>query len=158
MGLNVGESMPSMALPDQTGQMRALYDLLGRQGMVLYFYPRDDTPGCTLEAVEFQNLTDALAGLGVTVVGVSKDSVKSHASFCGKYHLAFTLLSDGEGRLCEAFGAWQEKKLYGKTSMGLVRSTYILDGSGRVQRIYPAVRAQDHAATVLRDLAPPAVA
>lgn len=152
MALDVGDTLPELELPDQHGQMRALRDLPGPNGLVLYFYPRDNTPGCTLEAVDFQSLLPEFRRLGVEVAGVSKDSVKSHASFCGKYDLAFTLLSDGDGVLCEACGAWREKKLYGKTGMGIVRSTLLLDGRGRVRRLYPTVKAKEHAATVWRDL------
>ncbi|MBF0295296.1 MAG: peroxiredoxin [Magnetococcales bacterium] len=147
-----GEIIPDLAAPDQTGRSRGLRELLGERGGIVYFYPKDNTPGCTLEANDFQSLSGAFAQAGYTVIGISRDSVKSHAGFCAKHGLGFTLLSDGEGALCEAFGVWQEKTMCGKTSMGIVRTTFVVDAAGAVRRVYPNVKTKGHAAQVLADL------
>lgn len=152
MVMEAGSLIPDLTLPDQAGQPRALRQLLGRNGAVIYFYPKDNTPGCTTEAQDFQALAADFAQAGVEVVGISKDSVKSHANFCAKQGLGFTLLSDGDGAACEAFGVWQEKTMYGKTRMGIVRSTFLVDARGQVVRVYPSVKVKGHARQVLNDL------
>ncbi|MBF0182390.1 MAG: peroxiredoxin [Magnetococcales bacterium] len=150
--LTSGENLPDLAAPDQTGQPRALRELLGERGGIIYFYPKDNTPGCTLEANDFQSLSGEFARAGYAVIGISRDSVKSHAGFCAKHGLQFTLLSDGEGALCVAFGVWQEKTMCGKTSMGIVRTTFVVDAQGRVRRVYENVKTKGHAALVLAEL------
>ena len=142
----------SAALPDQNGKEKCLKDLLAEKGAVFYFYPRDSTPGCTLEANDFQSLGSSFSTLGYSVVGISKDSVKSHSTFCLKQGLTFTLLSDKEGTVCEQFGVWQEKKNYGRTSMGIVRSTFIIDAQGVVQKVYTKVKTKGHANEVLKSI------
>ncbi|MBF0212877.1 MAG: peroxiredoxin [Magnetococcales bacterium] len=137
---------------DQHQVQMPLRDRLGPKGAILYFYPRDNTPGCTLEANDFQTLSPAFAERGFTIIGISKDSVQSHVGFCAKQGLSFTLLSDGAGELCEAFGVWREKTQYGKTSMGLVRSTFIVDHQGVVRKVYNNVRTKGHAEAVLAEV------
>ena len=144
--LNVGSKAPNFKLPDQDGREVALSDFAG-QWVVLYFYPRDDTPGCTVEACDF---TAGLAGfekLDAVVMGCSPDSPESHRKF------KLTLLSDPEHKLLQAYGAWGEKTLYGKTSEGVIRSTATIDPAGRIAHHFPKVTAQGHAAEVQAKLA-----
>ncbi|MBF0272543.1 MAG: peroxiredoxin [Magnetococcales bacterium] len=150
--LQPGSTIPDLSAPDQHNQTKPLRARLGAKGGIIYFYPKDNTPGCTLEANDFQALGPAFAALGHEVIGVSKDSVNSHVGFCAKYGLAFTLLSDGDGALCEAFGVWQEKTQYGKTSMGIVRSTFVVDAEGVVRKVYTNVKTKGHAEAVLAEL------
>ncbi|MBF0615058.1 MAG: peroxiredoxin [Magnetococcales bacterium] len=150
--LEPGATIPDLTVVDQREEIKPLRARLGPQGAVIYFYPKDNTPGCTLEANDFQALSRSFADLGYAIIGISKDSVKSHVGFCAKHGLEFTLLSDGDGALCQAFGVWQEKVFCGKTSMGIVRSTFIVDGAGVVQKVYGQVKTKGHAATVLADL------
>lgn len=147
-----GSPIPDATLPDQNGEARPLRALLGEHGAVIYFYPKDSTPGCTLEAHDFQSLLPRFLARGVTVIGVSKDSPRSHANFCAKQGLGFTLLSDQDGELCEGFGVWQEKTRCGKTCWGIVRSTFVVDGAGVVRQVYANVQAKGHAAQVLDSL------
>ncbi|MBF0152688.1 MAG: peroxiredoxin [Magnetococcales bacterium] len=150
--LQIGDTIPDLMAPDHSGHHRYLHKLLGTAGGVIYFYPRDNTPGCTLEAQDFQLHGEKFAALGYTIVGISRDSVASHANFCAKFNLSFTLLSDEDGRLCNSFGVWQEKKNYGKVSMGIVRSTFVTNGQGVVTRVYHKVKTDGHAERVLLDL------
>lgn len=150
--LETGATIPELSAPDQNGQKQSLKGLLGARGGVVYFYPKDSTPGCTLEANDFQTLGGEFAAKGFAVVGISKDSVKSHANFCAKQGLAFTLLSDADGALCEAFGVWQEKVMCGKSCMGIVRSTFVVDAGGVIRTVYTNVKTKDHAAQVLAEL------
>ena len=152
MLLNIGEKIPELTLPDQNGTEHNLQNLLGENGAVIYFYPKDNTPGCTLEANDFEQLGDEFAKLGFKVIGISKDSVKSHMNFSTKHALKFTLLSDQELKLCTAFGVWQEKKNYGKTYMGIVRSTFVVDGKGQVLTNYGKVKTKGHAQLVLDNI------
>ncbi|MBF0359131.1 MAG: thioredoxin-dependent thiol peroxidase [Magnetococcales bacterium] len=147
--LNSGDKIPKLTVPNQDGVDCSLYDLLGEKGAVIYFYPRDSTPGCTVEANDFQRLSGDFAALGINVVGISKDSVASHTKFANKHGLEFTLLSDGEGAACEGFGVWQEKKNYGKTYMGIVRSTFLVDAKGEVLKSWTKVKTKGHAEAVL---------
>ncbi|MBF0127583.1 MAG: peroxiredoxin [Magnetococcales bacterium] len=149
--MQIGSIIPDLSAPDQQERMASLRERLGSNGAVIYFYPKDNTPGCTLEANDFQALSAAFAEQNLTVIGISKDSVKSHAGFCTKFGLKFTLLSDGDGTLCEAFGVWREKVFCGKTSMGIVRSTFLVDAQGVVRKIYDNVKTKGHAAAVLDD-------
>ncbi|MBF0183425.1 MAG: peroxiredoxin [Magnetococcales bacterium] len=150
--LDIGQPIPDLTLPDQSGQTHPLPQLLGSQGAIFYFYPKDNTPGCTVEANDFQAYLSDFAALGYRVIGLSKDSVASHEKFCQKQNLTFTLLSDADGAACLAFGVWQEKKNYGKVSMGIVRSTFVVDAQGIVRRVYRAVRVNGHAQQLLADL------
>lgn len=147
-----GAKFPSFSLPDQTGTAQTLKDLTGDQGLVLYVYPKDDTPGCTTEAKDFRDLLGDFEDEGYRVAGVSKDGAESHEKFRDKYHLPFCLLSDEEGALLEAIGAWGEKNMYGRKSMGIIRSTFVLAADGTVRKEYRNVRAKGHAERVLRDV------
>ena len=146
--LNVGEKAPEFTLPDRNGQPVRLSDFAGKR-VVLYFYPRENTPGCTRQACAFARLYEEFQALNAVVVGVSKDSVASHDKFAQKYGLPFVLLSDPELLAIQAYGVWQEKKLYGKTSMGVVRTTYLLDEQGVIQKVMPKVKPDQNAGEVL---------
>ena len=146
--LNVGEKAPEFTLPDRNGQPVRLSDFAGKR-VVLYFYPRDNTPGCTRQACAFARLYEEFQALNAVVVGISKDSVASHDRFAQKYGLPFVLLSDPELLAIQAYGVWQEKKLYGKTSMGVVRTTYLLDEQGIIQKVMPKVKPDQNAGEVL---------
>ena len=132
--LETGTKAPDFTLPDQTGAPVSLSDFAGRR-VVLYFYSRDNTPGCTRQACGFAGAYGGYEKLGAAVLGVSRDSVESHLKFAQKNHLPFTLLSDPERKVIEAYGVWQEKKLYGKASMGVVRSTYLIGGDGVIEKV-----------------------
>ena len=146
--LNVGEKAPEFTLPDRNGQPVRLSDFAGKR-VVLYFYPRDNTPGCTRQACAFARLYEEFQALNAVVVGVSKDSAASHDKFAQKYGLPFVLLSDPELLAIQAYVVWQEKKLYGKTSMGVVRTTYLLDEQGVIQKVMPKVKPDQNAGEVL---------
>lgn len=150
--LFVDMTIPNLTAPDQNGQNQTLHSLLGKQGGIFYFYPKDNTPGCTLEANDFQNLSQDFLALGYRIIGISKDSIKSHANFCSKHGLEFTLLSDTNGTICTDFGVWQKKIMCGKTSMGIVRTTFVTDALGVIRKIYPNVKTKDHAKQVLTDI------
>ncbi len=147
--LETGNTIPTFSLPDQSGENKSFQDLLGSKGLVLYAYPKDNTPGCTVEAQQFTELVGAFEKLGFKVVGISKDSVKSHCNFTDKFKLGFPLLSDPDKTLLEPLGAWGEKKLYGKTSMGIIRSTFVTDAEGKLLKVYKNVKAKGHAEKVL---------
>ncbi|WMJ78521.1 MULTISPECIES: thioredoxin-dependent thiol peroxidase [unclassified Sedimentibacter] len=142
---------PSFTLPDKDGKEVSLEDFAGKK-VVLYFYPRDNTPGCTKQACGFAGMYDEFTELGVTVIGVSKDSMKSHQKFVDKYNLPFILLSDPELKAITAYDVWKEKKLYGKTSMGVVRTTYIIDENGIIEDVMPKVKPDSNAKDVLEYL------
>ena len=146
--LNVGEKAPEFTLADRNGQPVSLSDFAGKR-VVLYFYPRDNTPGCTRQACAFAQRYEEFRALNAVVVGISKDSAASHDRFAQKYGLPFVLLSDPELRAIQAYGVWQEKKLYGKTSMGVVRTTYLLDEQGIIQKVMPKVKPDQNAGEVL---------
>lgn len=146
--LEVGAKAPDFTLQDQRGESVSLSDFLGKK-VVLYFYPKDNTPGCTRQACTFGANYAAFQSLDAVVIGVSKDSVASHVKFAEKYNLPFILLSDPERQAIEAYGVWQEKKLYGKTSMGVVRSTYIIDEKGMVEKVMPKVKPDTNAEEIL---------
>ena len=148
MSLNIGDKAPEFVLPASTGEDISLKDQAGKK-VVLYFYPKDDTPGCTKEACGFRDASDELQALGAVVLGVSADSVKSHEKFVGKYELNFPLLADTEKVVANSYGAWGEKQRYGRTYMGMNRMTYLIDESGNIERIWPAVKADGHAAEVV---------
>lgn len=146
-GLAIGGTAPDFALPDDNGGTLALSDLRGKK-VVLYFYPKDDTPGCTLEAQDFARLHDAFVKTGTAVVGVSKDDVKKHGKFKAKYCLPFPLVSDN-AQMCEDYGVWVEKSMYGKKYMGIERTTLLIDAQGIITRIWPKVKVTGHAEEVL---------
>ena len=146
--LEVGTKAPDFTLPDQDGNSVTLSDFLGKK-VVLYFYPKDNTPGCTKQACAFAGAYEQFKSKDVVVIGVSKDSVASHVKFAEKYNLPFLLLSDPEHQVIEAYGVWQEKKLYGKVSMGIVRSTYIIDEQGMIEKVMPKVKPDTNAAEIL---------
>ncbi len=149
--LEVGAKAPDFTLPDKDGNLVSLSSFLGKK-VVVYFYPRDNTPGCTREACAFAKANAEFAAKGVTVIGISKDSVSSHQKFAQKYELPFLLLSDPELQAIQAFGVWQEKKNYGKVSMGVVRSTFLLDEQGVVEKVYAKVKPDTNAAEILEYL------
>ena len=140
---------PDFALPDKEGNVVRLSDFLGKK-VVLYFYPRDNTPGCTRQACAFAAANEELEQAGAVVIGISKDSVASHQKFAQKYNLPFVLLSDPELQAIQAYGVWQEKKLYGKVSMGVVRSTYLIDEQGMIEKVMPKVKPDTNAAEILK--------
>jgi peroxiredoxin Q/BCP len=139
-----GKKAPAFSLKSDDGKTVKLSDFAGKT-VVLYFYPKDDTPGCTKEACGFRDSQAELKKLGAVVLGVSPDKVESHVKFRDKYSLNFPLLSDPEHKVAEAYGAWREKNMYGKKSMGIQRSTYIIGGDGKVAKVWKAVKAEGHA-------------
>ena len=146
--LEIGTTAPDFTLPDQNGALHSLADYRG-QKVILYFYPRDNTAGCTKQACAFGELYPQFREKGAVVLGVSKDSVASHKRFEEKYGLPFTLLSDTEKEVIQAYDVWKEKKNYGKVSMGVVRSTYIIDENGVVETVMPKVKPDTNAAEIL---------
>lgn len=149
--LEIGAIAPDFTLQDQHGNTISLHDFAGKR-IVLYFYPRDNTPGCTRQACAFASAYAAFKAEDIVVIGISKDSVASHQKFAEKYDLPFILLSDPERQAIEAYGVWQEKKLYGKSSMGVVRTTYIIGEDGRITHVMPKVKPDTNAADVLAAL------
>lgn len=150
--LEVGTLAPDFTLPDHNDTMVTLSGFRGKK-VVLYFYPKDNTPGCTRQACAFAQSYDGFREKDVVVIGISKDSVASHLKFVQKYDLPFILLSDPELQAIQAYGVWQEKKLYGKVSMGVVRSTYIIDEQGRIEKVMPKVKPDTNAEEILNYLA-----
>jgi len=146
--LQAGDRAPDFSLPDANGNTVALSDYRGKK-VVVYFYPKDNTPGCTKQACAFRNAYTDIENLGAVVVGISKDSVKSHMSFAEKNMLPFTLLSDTELVAIQAFGVWQEKKNYGKTYMGIVRTTFIINEEGIIEKVFEKVKTDKNAEQVL---------
>jgi peroxiredoxin Q/BCP len=147
-----GKKAPEFALPSSEGGEVRLKDLRGKT-VVLYFYPKDDTPGCTREACAFRDSQAALRKKGVVVLGVSGDSLASHEKFKTKYELNFPLLSDPDKAVAKKYGAWGEKVLYGKKTVGMIRSTFVIDGDGVVRRVFPRVKVDGHADQVLEAVA-----
>ena len=150
--LKIGMKAPEFALPNQDGNVVQLSDFLGKK-VVLYFYPKDNTPGCTRQACAFAAHFEEFRSKDVVVIGISKDSVASHQKFAAKYDLPFILLSDPELQAIQAYDVWQEKKLYGKVSMGVVRSTYIIDEQGMIEKVMPKVKPDTNAEEILAYLA-----
>ena len=146
--LQEGDKAPSFKLPASIGGSASSASLKGCR-YVLYFYPKDDTPGCTKEACAFRDNLPAFGDLGVPVFGVSGDDHKAHERFAGKYALNFPLLADPDHELLEAYGVWVEKKLYGRTYFGVQRCTFVVDGKGRIEKVWPKVSPETHAAEVL---------
>ena len=146
--LEVGMKAPAFTLPDKDGNPVSLSDFAGKR-VVLYFYPRDNTPGCTRQACAFAAAYEAFKALDAVVIGVSKDSTASHQKFAQKHDLPFILLSDPELAAIQAYGVWQEKKNYGKVSMGVVRSTFVIDGAGNIEKVMPKVKPDTNAQEIL---------
>ena len=150
--LELQAKAPDFTLSDKDGKQVSLSDFLGKK-VILYFYPKDNTPGCTRQACAFAGAYEEFRQKNIEVIGISKDSVASHVKFAEKYHLPFVLLSDPELQAIQAYGVWQEKKLYGKVSMGVVRTTFIIDEEGKIEKIMPKVKPDTNAAEILAELA-----
>ena len=146
--LEIGTKAPEFTLPDKDGNLVSLADFAGKT-VALYFYPRDNTPGCTRQACAFAGAYEEFKKIGTVVIGVSKDSQASHQRFAEKYDLPFVLLSDPELTAIQAYGVWQEKKNYGKVSMGVVRSTFVINGEGVIEKVMPKVKPDTNAAEIL---------
>ena len=146
--LEVGMKAPAFTLPDKDGNLVSLADFAGKT-VALYFYPRDNTPGCTRQACAFAGAYEGFKKIDAVVIGVSKDSAASHQRFAEKYDLPFVLLSDPELTAIQAYGVWQEKKNYGKVSMGVVRSTFVIDGAGNIEKVMPKVKPDTNAQEIL---------
>ncbi|MFO7806643.1 MAG: thioredoxin-dependent thiol peroxidase [Paracoccaceae bacterium] len=143
-----GDTAPDFTLPRDGGGEVSLADYKGRP-VVLYFYPRDDTPGCTKEAIGFTERAEDFTAAGATVLGVSKDTVTKHDKFVSKHALGIVLLSDAESDVCERYGVWVEKNMYGRTSMGIERATFLIDGDGKVAQVWRKVKVPGHVDAVL---------
>lgn len=149
--LEIGMKAPNFTLKDKNGNDVSLSDFIGKK-VVLYFYPKDNTPGCTRQACAFAGAYKQFEAKGVEVIGISKDSVASHIKFAEKYDLPFVLLSDPDRIAIEAYGVWQEKKMYGKVTFGVVRTTFIIDANGNIEKIMPKVKPDTNAADILAEL------
>lgn len=148
MAFDIGDTLPALTLPASGGQTIALKQLRGKK-LVLYFYPKDNTPGCTQEGQDFRDLYPEFQAAGAEVMGVSKDGVKAHDNFVAKHDFPFRLLSDGDGALCEALDVMREKSMYGKTYIGIDRSTFLFDAQGKLVQVWRAVKVKGHARAVL---------
>ncbi|MGV3640894.1 MAG: thioredoxin-dependent thiol peroxidase [Adhaeribacter sp.] len=147
MKLNIGDQAPDFAIPDQDGLVHKLSDYAGRK-LVIYFYPKDNTPGCTAQACNLRDNYYELRQKGYEVIGVSVDSEKSHLKFIQKFELPFTLLADTDKKMVEDYGVWQEKSMYGRKYMGVMRYTFVIDEQGRIQDIITQVNTKDHASQI----------
>lgn len=149
--LNIGDRAPDFTLPDQNGEMHSLKDA-GGKWLLLYFYPKDDTPGCTVEACTIRDHYGAFKKAGIVVWGVSADPVKKHAKFAEKYELPFTLLSDEEKGMLKKYGVWAKKKFMGREYMGILRNSFLINPEGKIVKIYEGVKPAEHAEEVLADV------
>lgn len=149
--LEIGMKAPNFTLKDKNGNDVSLSDFIGKK-VVLYFYPKDNTPGCIRQACAFAGAYKQFEAKGVEVIGISKDSIASHVKFAEKYDLPFVLLSDPERIAIEAYGVWQEKKMYGKVTFGVVRTTFIIDENGNIEKVMPKVKPDTNAADILAEL------
>ena len=149
MPISSGKSAPDFTLLDENGEERKLSDYRGNP-IVLYFYPKDDTPGCTKEACNFRDDYSAYQKAGITILGVSPDSPKRHANFKAKYDLPFTLLADTDHKVCELYGVWGVKKSYGREYEGVFRTTFLINGEGKIIKVFENVKPADHSAEVLQ--------
>lgn len=149
--LQPGDKAPDFKLPADDGKTYSLKNFKGKK-LVLYFYPKDSTSGCTAEACDFRDNAKLFTKNDAVVIGVSKDSIKSHEKFRDKYSLNFPLLSDEDGKMLEAFGVWKEKSMYGKKYMGIERTTFIIDEKGKIQEIFPKVKVNGHVKEILSKL------
>ena len=147
--MKIGMKAPAISLENENSKKVSLKDFLGKT-VVLYFYPKDMTSGCTVQACEFRDLKAKFTKKGAVIIGISKDSVESHAKFKEKHDLNFNLLSDPTTRICETYGVWKEKSLYGRKYMGIERTTFVISASGKVEHIMPKVKVKGHAEEVLR--------
>ena len=147
--LNTGDRAPNFTLKDKSENEISLSDFIGKR-VVLYFYPKDNTPGCTRQACAFAGAYEEFKNRGVEVIGISRDSIASHVKFAEKYNLPFVLLSDPELEAIQAYGVWQEKKMYGKVSFGVVRTTFIIDENGIIEKIMPKVKPDTNAEEILK--------
>ncbi len=152
MSLYNGQKAPNFTLPDQTGVSHTLSDYTGKW-VLLYFYPKDDTPGCTTEACTIRDNYGLFKKKGIVVLGISTDSVKSHAKFAEKFTLPFTLLADEDKQVVNLYGVWGKKKFMGREYMGTMRNSFLIDPSGKIAKIYEGVKPADHASEVLADVA-----
>jgi len=148
--LKIGDMAPDFSLPTQSGEVLSLSDLKGSK-TVLYFYPKDNTSGCTLEAKSLRDGKEELAARGYRIVGVSPDSERSHQNFCSKHDLNFTLIADTDKVMCEAYGVWVEKSMYGRKYMGVKRTTFLLDDQGRITHIFDKVKTADHYRQIINE-------
>jgi thioredoxin-dependent peroxiredoxin len=149
--MKVGEAAPRFTAPDRSGQSISLEDFQGRS-IVLYFYPKDNTPGCTTQAIDFTDKLAEFQALNTQVIGISPDSIGSHGKFIDKHNLKIILLSDPEHQIAESYGIWQLKKFMGKEYMGIVRSTFLIDPTGNISQIWSNVRVKNHVDTVLQSI------
>jgi peroxiredoxin Q/BCP len=149
--LKIGDKAPAFKLPTADGEEVALKDLKGKT-VVLYFYPKDMTPGCTQQACDFRDAAAKAKKKSVVVLGVSRDSAERHGKFRDKYELNFPLLADEDGEVCKAYGVWKEKSLYGRKFMGIERTTFVIDPAGKIAKIYPKVKVNGHVEAVLAEL------
>ncbi len=149
--LKEGDKAPDFSLQDDSGKEVSLRDFRGKK-VILYFYPKDDTPGCTKEACGFRDNVAKFKSANMMIYGVSRDSLESHRKFKTKYSLPFPLLSDPDTKLAQAYGAWGEKTMYGKKSMGLIRSTFVINEDGKIEKVYGNVKAEGHAEELLQFL------
>ena len=149
--LKIGDMAPDFSQPTQNGEVLTLADLKGGK-TVLYFYPKDNTSGCTLEAKSLRDGKEELAARGYRIVGVSPDSERSHQNFCAKHELNFTLIADPEKTMCEAYGVWVEKSMYGRKYMGVKRTTFLLDEQGRITHIFDKVKTAEHYRQIINEL------
>lgn len=150
--LKIGINAPEFTLPDQDGTMHSLSDYKGKR-VLLYFYPKDDTPGCTTESCNFRDGYDEFQKMGLVILGVSKDSVKSHKKFAEKYSLPFPLLSDETGSTVEAYDSWGMKKFMGREYMGILRNSFLIDEEGKIAKVYESVKPADHSKEIKVDAA-----
>jgi peroxiredoxin Q/BCP len=151
MPISAGVSAPEFQMLDDTGVSRKLSDFRGKN-VVLYFYPKDDTPGCTKEACNFRDDYSAYEKAGVVILGVSPDTVESHVKFKKKFQLQFPLLADEEHKVCDAYGTWGPKKFMGKEYEGVLRTTFLIDGDGKIKKVYENVRPSEHSSELLGEL------
>lgn len=152
MPIQANQPAPDFTLPDENGDLRSLKDYRGKP-VVLYFYPKDDTPGCTIEANEFRDSYSEYTDHGIVVLGVSPDNTVSHTKFRKKYNLPFSLLADEDHKVCELYGAWGPKKFLGKTSEGVLRTTFLIGADGTILKVWEKVKPQGHSAEVLAEIA-----
>ena len=150
--LEEGKKAPTFSLPSDTGKTISLDDFRGTRKVVLYFYPKDDTSGCTTQACEFRDNWKAVQAAGAVVLGVSPDGVASHGKFKGKYQLPFPLLADEDHAVAEAYGAWGEKSMYGRKYHGILRTTFVIGTDGKIEKVFQKVKPKGHAAEVLAAL------
>lgn len=150
--LKDGDSAPEFSLPASTGKTISLKDFRGKQAVVLYFYPKDDTPGCTVEACGFRDTSKDYEKAGAAILGVSLDNLNSHQKFSDKFSLSFPLLSDEAQTISKAYGVYKLKQMYGKEYWGIERTTFLIDRNGKIAKIYPKVKVDDHHNQVLKDV------